>query len=312
MSAHPQCSHDNSHAPTGCKPVVIRPPLVSVVIPTRNRAPMVANAIRSAMAQTVSPIEIIVVDDCSADDTAAVVGLLNDRRVRYVRRSSCGGGSAARNTGIGIANGEFIAFLDDDDEWLPEKLARQLAAISGNIAVLCNVRLKSNGAVLRRHRRAFIRPAHLRRGFVFGGGMSTFLVRADAMKRNLLDEKLTSYQDWDLLLRLTMRYPVGYLDEPLVQFNDGDHGRISNRAAVDSSPGVIEERLRPVLKHREFLGSFWFRYHSAKLLLAHLRRRHDRLAHLCYTLRQCGLPATFLAWYHRLEFELRRAAARRQ
>lgn len=287
---------------------MISPPRVSVVIPTRNRASMVANAIRSAMAQTVSQIEIIVVDDCSTDTTAAVVNGLHDRRIRYVARPSSGGGSAARNAGIGIANGEFIAFLDDDDEWLPEKLARQLAAVNGDVAVLCNVRLRSNGGVLRRFRRTFIQPADLRRGFVFGGGMSTFLVRAHAMKRILLDETLASYQDWDLLLRLALKYPVRYLDEPLVLFNDGDHWRISNRAAVDTPLDAIEDRLRPVVKHRAFLGPFWFRYHSAKLLLAHLRRRHDKLGHLFYTLRRCGLPAILLAWYHRLEFRLRRLA----
>src|SRR3990167_9420175 len=92
-------------------------PVVSVVMPTFNLARLLERALRSALDQTYDNLEIIVVDDASSDDTPDVVKTVQDERVRYIRHETNRGGSAARNTGIRIATGEFIAFLDDDDEW---------------------------------------------------------------------------------------------------------------------------------------------------------------------------------------------------
>ena len=104
-----------------------RPPRVSVVIPTYNRAGTVGRAIASALAQTDQDREIIVVDDGSTDATAAVVARLGDA-VRYVRQENRGV-AAARNRGIREARGAYVAFLDSDDEWLPEKLDRQVTVL---------------------------------------------------------------------------------------------------------------------------------------------------------------------------------------
>src|SRR5438045_3662637 len=123
-------------------------PLVSVVIPTRNRASMLPAAIDSVLSQSMSDLELIVVDDQSVDETEAIVGRYADNRIRYFKLSSRKGGSAARNAGIRAARAAYIAFLDDDDEWLPEKLDRQLIALGDADAILTNVRFKSNGAVV--------------------------------------------------------------------------------------------------------------------------------------------------------------------
>ena len=105
--------------------------MISVVIPTYERADLLPRAVRSVIAQTWQDWECIVVDDGSTDGTAAVLEALvaEDARVSYVRRGN-GGQGAARNTGIARATGDLIAFLDSDDEWLPEKLARQAAALA--------------------------------------------------------------------------------------------------------------------------------------------------------------------------------------
>jgi glycosyltransferase involved in cell wall biosynthesis len=102
----------------------MKQPLVSVIIPTYNRAGMIAMAVSSVLAQTYRGIEVIVVDDGSIDDTPAV---LNDfgARIRVIRQSNAGP-SVARNRGAGEARGEYLAFLDSDDEWLPEKIERQV------------------------------------------------------------------------------------------------------------------------------------------------------------------------------------------
>ena len=100
-------------------------PTVSVIIPTYNRAHLLPRALESVLAQTFEDLEVLVVDDGSTDGTEAVVTGYDDR-VRYLRQPQNAGVSAARNRGLREARGEFVAFLDSDDEWFPEKLARQV------------------------------------------------------------------------------------------------------------------------------------------------------------------------------------------
>src|SRR5262245_35235747 len=107
-------------------------PKVSVIIPTHNRAHFLRGAIFSVLNQTFQDFEIIIVDDASNDTTSQVVGSFDDKRLRYVRHETNKGGSAARNTGILASKSEYIAFLDDDDEWLPEKLAKQMDVLIGS------------------------------------------------------------------------------------------------------------------------------------------------------------------------------------
>ena len=101
---------------------------VSVIIPTRNRRALLATTLRSVLRQRDVDLEVIVVDDASIDDTGALLAALADPRVRVIRHDSCQGVSAARNHGIAEAKAEWIAFLDDDDLWAPDKLALQLGA----------------------------------------------------------------------------------------------------------------------------------------------------------------------------------------
>ena len=102
---------------------------VSVIIPTYNREKLVSRSIQSVLDQTYQDYEIIVVDDASIDNTEKVVKSFNDVRIRFLRSNLNKGGSAARNMGIIAANGEYIAFLDSDDEWLPEKLEKQISIL---------------------------------------------------------------------------------------------------------------------------------------------------------------------------------------
>src|SRR5262245_46065882 len=99
---------------------------VSVVIPTYNRATLVVRAVRSVLSQTFPDLEVLVVDDASSEDVFDAVMRFGDPRVRYWRHAVNRGVAAARNTAMAHASGEFIAFLDDDDEWLPDKLMTQL------------------------------------------------------------------------------------------------------------------------------------------------------------------------------------------
>ncbi len=105
--------------------VAVRPPLVSVVIPTRNRAVLAERAVRSALAQSLSEIEVVVVIDGPDTETNDALCRLSDDRLRILQLEANVGGSEARNIGVRFARGKWIALLDDDDEWLPDKLAKQ-------------------------------------------------------------------------------------------------------------------------------------------------------------------------------------------
>jgi glycosyltransferase involved in cell wall biosynthesis len=118
-------------------------PLVSVVIPAYNAAATIRRAVDSVFAQTFHDHEVIVIDDASRDDTAAIVATTYGDRVRLLRLAQNQGESGAMNEGIAAARGELVAFLDADDEWLPEKLAMQTAVLARNrvaVAVACRCR----------------------------------------------------------------------------------------------------------------------------------------------------------------------------
>ena len=112
---------------------------VSIILPTYNRAALLPRSIESVLGQTYGDFELIVVDDGSQDDSAAVVARFADKRIHYLRLARNGGVSAARNAGLAEAAGKYIAFQDSDDEWMAEKLERQMrefiaAVKSGRIA----------------------------------------------------------------------------------------------------------------------------------------------------------------------------------
>lgn len=209
-------------------------PRVSVVIPTYERADLVGRAVDSALAQTVEDVEVIVVDDGSTDGTREAVAAKSDPRVRSLEHESNRGVSAARNTGIEAASGEYVAFLDSDDEWLPRKLERQLAALDdrgdGWVGAYCDVAttgLSGLGRIAAAVSESVFRSAAPREGGrelaeallsmrVFMGPGSTLLVERDALAAaGGFDEGLSIYEDWDLVLRVLSVGKIAYVDEPL-------------------------------------------------------------------------------------------------
>ena len=188
-------------------------PLISVVIPIYNRGNLLVRAIDSVLQQSHRNLEILAIDDCSQEDIAAAIAGIKDSRVRYHRHSSNLGGSAARNTGIKLAQGEYVAFLDSDDVWLPNKLELQLKAIANHA--------KNNNNIIcygkfQKHSTIFYQPSVLpKRGkkttetvadyFWLHGGetlTSTLMVSRSLAKANLFQVDLAKHQDLDFVLRL--------------------------------------------------------------------------------------------------------------
>ncbi|MCX4172736.1 MULTISPECIES: glycosyltransferase family 2 protein [Paraburkholderia] len=186
--------------------------LISVVIPTYNREATIARAVESALKQTWTDIEVIVIDDGSTDGTQEVVGAINDPRVRYLRNDRNLRGGASRNKGGRLARGEYIAFLDSDDEWLAGKLATQMEAVleRGNPkAVVCYTRL-----LVRRNGKEFMEPARgIGRGEQVGDYLfknsghiqtSSLFMSKELFESCLFDSRLLKHQDWDLAIRLQL------------------------------------------------------------------------------------------------------------
>jgi glycosyltransferase involved in cell wall biosynthesis len=207
-------------------------PLVSAIIPTRDRAGMVLRAVASVLAQTHARLEVLVVDDGSGDDTLARLADVADQRLRVLRHAKCRGVSAARNTGLAAARGAYLALLDSDDVWLPEKTARQLAFMRARGLAIS----QTQEIWMRDGRRVNPGRVHDKPdGFFFEQALVRCLVspstvmftRAFYAEIGGFDETLPACEDYDLWLRAQLRHPVGLLDEQLAVRHGGRPDQLS-------------------------------------------------------------------------------------
>jgi glycosyltransferase involved in cell wall biosynthesis len=211
-------------------------PPVSVVIPTFNRAWILPEAVASVLSQTFENFELIVVDDGSTDGTLSL--LENVKDIRVVAQENKGV-SAARNSGIEAAAGDYLAFLDSDDLWLPEKLASQMAFFKAHPeSMIC----QTQEIWIRNGKRINPRERHRKAsGMFFERSLELCLVSPSAVviRRNLLeavgrfDEALPACEDYDLWLRIGARYPVFLVDKPLVIKRGGHADQLSASRGLD-------------------------------------------------------------------------------
>lgn len=258
-------------APSARPPVAGTAPLVSVVLPTHNRAGLLPRALDSVLAQTMPDFELIVVDDASTDDTGAVLesAAARDARIRPVALDAPGGAAAARNRGIAGARGRYVAFLDDDDAWLPRKLEWQAARMESapDDVVACYgpyiyVAPDGRGTVLGTLdvSDAPPRPHLLRRSFV---GNSTVLARRDVLAREPWDERLPRLQDLDLWLRLAAHGRFVFEPRPLARIFE-TAGNISSRpdALVAGAYRLVEKQRQAGATPREVAELTYFLGHE--------------------------------------------------
>jgi glycosyltransferase involved in cell wall biosynthesis len=269
-------------------------PRVSVVLPTYNRAATLPTAIRSVLDQTQSDLELIVVDDGSADGTTAVVEAIADPRLRYVRLDRRHGAAAARNAGIGRAKGELVAFQDSDDEWLPGKLESQVALLDGASPV---------GGVGGRYSvddgpgRTHLRAPRLEMGLDYESELldgpccisPLWLIRRALLDElRWFDERMPCLEDWDLMLRLSERTELRAVpEEVLIKRGAGD--------SLGSDPvprtQAMEELLR---RHGRRFAAYPRRHAEFCLELSYLWlvRRRPRSALRCAAMALRGRGAT--------------------
>ena len=212
--------------------------LVSAIITTHNRKDLLKRAIDSVFLQNYSNIELIVVDDASDDGTS---GVCNDKRIKYIfiPKSESHGGNYARNLGIKASQGEYCAFLDDDDYWLPEKIEKQVELIEKMNCglVYCGRRkeiLKDSGVVFQE-----LLPHSSCCGVLKRKILSTIVTTTSCIlaKRQALvdvgmfDEDLFFWQEYELTIRLAQRTPFYYVNEPLTIYrvDTRDTQRLTNK-----------------------------------------------------------------------------------
>ena len=216
-------------------------PAVSVVIPVYNRESTVARALLSVVAQTLHDIEIIVVDDASTDGTVEVIRQINDPRVICIACDTNNGAAAARNRGIAAATGSFIAFLDSDDYWAPDKLERQLeyfeTASPDVLVVCCSFRVMhaaTGRTVERSHAACTDWPLKMLDVCCLAPGSTMIAMRSVFQTIGIQDPHLRQFEDWDWFIRYLHKYTLLVMPEPLATINmhqAPDPGFIEQQAA---------------------------------------------------------------------------------
>ncbi len=214
-------------------------PLISVVIPAFNRQDTISYCLESVLAQTYKNLEVIVVDDCSTDSTVSIVRSHPDPRVRCVVLETHAGAQGARNRGILEAKSDWIAFQDSDDEWLPDKLEKQVSVLANAdydpwIFVYCNayrfdkargiksIRLLPVVEGENQYSTLLQSPAPL---------YPTMIASKKALEKiGYLDEQVPSFQEWDTSIRLAKYCRITHLKEPLMVYHAGSGDAISGSA----------------------------------------------------------------------------------
>lgn len=230
--------------------------MVSVIIPTYNREKLIIRSINSVLNQTYSDLEVLVIDDCSTDNTQQVIKTIVDSRLRYIRLSENKGACAARNIGISLAKGDVVAFQDSDDEWDDNKLKEQIDVLLRNDADMCICKmqtLNANGDFIKETPDIPLEEMTFER-LLYGNFISTqmLVVKKCCLNDNKFDESFPRLQDWDLALRLKKKYKMAYVDKVLVtQYIQNDSITSSNLKYVLSLKKIYEKYKKDFDVHKK-------------------------------------------------------------
>ena len=257
-------------------------PFFTVVIPTHNRSSLLKRAILSVFSQTFDDFEIIVVDDHSIDDTSSVVSSFSDSRIRYMTNDRTKGACGARNVGIFSANGKWVALLDDDDVWLPDKLQCQYELAQNanrTVGLVC-----TDYAIFKENRQRPViiknRPSGwVRDKLLFGfciGCLSSVCIRTDILKAiEGFDESFPSSQDQDLWLRVAELSAFTHVPKILVHMYQEKRDRIGQDVKsklegyimfCNKYSALIDQSLRLRHRHESHIFTYAFLQNNRSLV----------------------------------------------
>jgi len=263
-------------------------PKVSVVIPTCNRPELLRKALFSVLNQTYQDFEIIVVDDGMEERADKVIKDVNDDRIKYIQHEKSRGGGAARNTGIKAAGGEYIAFLDDDDEWTDKKLEMQVEKLekSGNEVGFCFTAVTNDTGdqIFNTKVPEEIEDYYERTLAYFKGFLTVTLLFKKEVFDNagLFDESLPSHQEAELMIRVAKKYKGIGINKPLVLVNFDPNHKSVGRSLEKRIKGMEillkkhheEYRDRPKIlaRHLFNLANFYLKNKNKKNARLNLKR----------------------------------------
>jgi glycosyltransferase involved in cell wall biosynthesis len=243
-------------------------PTVSIIIPTYNRAQLIGRSIHSVLNQTYQDFEIIVVDDGSTDNTAEVIKKFQEKekRIRYIKQARNKGAAAARNTGIKNAKGEFIAFQDSDDEWLPGKLEKQMnvfenASPEVGIVYTGFWRIENDKKTYIPFSWVKQKEGNIHKELLKGNFVTTqsIVVRKKCFeKAGMFDENLPRLQDWELVIRLSKYYDFKCIDKPLMISYYTSNSISSNQdALIIAQKLILKKYFGDIKKNKKVLANHY-------------------------------------------------------
>ncbi len=246
-------------------------PLVSVIIPTRNRFKLLKRSIGSVLGQSYKNMEVIIIDDASIDKTSELIKKIKDKRVKFIRFKKHQGAAKARNAGLKKAKGELIAFNDDDDLWHEKKLEKQIKAFrnaSEKIGVVYTRMKRTDGRKAKYFPDEVVGEEGKKEGeiqrelylenFV---GLPTAVVKKECFEKvGLFDEKLPCYEDWELFLRISQRFHFKCLPQILIEAPILLTGLTSKRKVVlKASEIIFQKHQQAIKKNKRILAAWQFR-----------------------------------------------------
>lgn len=253
--------------------------LVSVVIPTYNREKVIKQCLNSILNQTYKNLEVIVVDDASIDDTEHVVRSIKDSRLKYIRLNENSHGTKPRNIGIRAATGEYIAFLDSDDTWLPNKIERQLAFMKKNdytdVLSFTGIIVSNNFTQKTVIKRDLKEGEHIIDYIINEGWVQcgTFMCSSKIAKKTEFSPTVRKHQDWDFCYRLSKNNArFIYLEEALTVYNmDEGNNQISGNRRFDLSLKWINSIKKDISKKNYY--SFLVHNVTTNMILSNNRKK---------------------------------------
>jgi len=262
-------------------------PLVSIIMPAYNASAFIHSSINSVLEQSYLNWELIVVDDGSIDDTSLLVEEIEDHRIRLIRKVN-EGVAAARNTGLKIARGEYIGFLDSDDLWLPEKLSEQVAFMESNpeyVFTYTNYSsfIDSNEEIPNKQLEPFIIEDTKNRLLVFNFIATLTVIARSSSVRSVggFDESLFGPEDWDLWLKLSAVGDFGFIDSSLGKYREHDLGISKNKyLQLSNEYRVIQRHAFGAGNSKIRRQAHWF--HSLKVCNYYVKKRNFMKAIVAY------------------------------
>lgn len=243
--------------------------MVSVIIPSYNREKTIERAVMSVLNQTYKDLELIVVDDCSKDNTVEVLKSIKDDRLKIIRLEKNSGACVARNVGVENAQGDYIAFQDSDDEWLLDKLEKQMAIFEKVKVdlVFCAFNRFGLGEDLTYpelpegivERKVLLEDSRI--------STQTLIGKKECFENVKFDPEMPRLQDYDITIRLSKKYSIYFVNEPLVNmYVQNDSISISKNKMIRAETIIFSKYKDDIEKYKDF------KYHNM-LGLASAKRK---------------------------------------